>query len=112
MMACCSKVICDGCFHANYMREFEERLENRCHSAEKITKTYEECDKQKMKEWRRMIQCYKGNIAVHLVLMKAAELGDAAAHYRLSCMYHNGMASRRWGKGNEVEKDCEKEFTI
>ncbi|KAK1733667.1 Sel1-like repeat family protein [Skeletonema marinoi] len=116
------KVICDGCFHANYMREFEERLENRCPFCRKdLPKTYEECDKQKMKrvEANDPVAMYevgfnlfkKGNYSSAFgYWMKAAELGDAAAHYRLSCMYHNGDGVEKDGeKEMIVEKDCEKE---
>ena len=47
---CCSKVICNGCQHANRKREFEGRLQQRCPFCRKAApKTQEQSDEQLMK---------------------------------------------------------------
>ncbi len=109
MMKCCSKLICNGCHHANRTREIEEGLQQRCaFCREPAPKTDEEVGKRIMKRIKEnsdpaaMSQMGKkrysgGDHETALkYLTKAAELGDADAHYNLSCMY-------REGKG--VEKD-------
>eukprot|EP00984_Skeletonema_dohrnii_P017434 scaffold7925_cov81-Skeletonema_dohrnii-CCMP3373.AAC.2 len=108
IQTCCSKVICQGCSHANGIREIEGELESKCPFCRKPTpSTYEQCDNQRMKrveandpvairrEGRRQYDKgdYSSAFEYHT---KAAELGDVAAHYYLSCMYHNGQG---------VEKD-------
>ena len=30
MMICCSKIICNGCFNFNYLREINEKLQHNC----------------------------------------------------------------------------------
>ena len=122
MTSCCSKLVCDGCACANKIREYEGRLGYKCPFCRKaLPKTYEEHDKQRMKrvEANDPVAMYeegfnlfkKGNYSSAFgYWMKAAEVGDAAAHYRLSCMYHNGDGVEKDGeKEMIVEKDCEKE---
>eukprot|EP00984_Skeletonema_dohrnii_P016760 scaffold7499_cov81-Skeletonema_dohrnii-CCMP3373.AAC.2 len=111
MMTCCSKKICDGCVYSYEVRLFEEKLERRCpfcrHPA---YKSEEEEEKNIMKR-------VKANDPVAMVQMglhryqardydgtfryvnKAAELGDAGAHYHLACLF---------GDGQGVEKDMKK----
>eukprot|EP00985_Skeletonema_marinoi_P009012 scaffold4121_cov73-Skeletonema_marinoi.AAC.4 len=124
---CCSKSICRGCFHANYMSEEEGWSNRRCpFCREPVSSKMEECDKQRMKrieandpvalceegveqyvkaDWllswkmpRRIINCHSCITLGNYV--KAAELGDVDAHYRLSDLYRNGRG---------VVKDGEKE---
>jgi len=50
MMMCCSKVICDGCSHANKIREMEERRHPKCpFCREQLPTTMEESGKRRMK---------------------------------------------------------------
>ena len=112
MNNCCSKVICDGCVIANKIREDEASMVHSCPFCRKpLPDTDEEIDKQRMKrveandplairrEGRN--QYYKGDfVKAFEYYTKAAELGNAEAHYQLSNMYL---------KGQGVEKDEGKE---
>src|SRR6056300_1951161 len=111
MMPCCSKVICNGCYHANKMREDEAGLERRCafcrepfaESMEdvlkRLTKRIKKNDPGAMRHMgirRHDEGDYK---AAFKYFKKAAELGDAVAQYNLSELY-------RLGQG--VEKDMKR----
>ena len=110
---CCCKIVCNGCEHANQMREIEAGLEQRCaFCREPVPETEEERHKQVMKRVKKndpaaMSQigsdCFhEGDYETALeYLTKAAELGDAGAHHYLSIMH--------W-KGQGVEKDEKKEI--
>ena len=105
---CCGKVLCHGCIIANAKRAMELRIENTCAFCREPTHMTEEDDE------RRMMKRIEANDPVVTRLegrqqykkenyrrafdyfSKAAELGDAQAHYQLSLMYH---------EGNGVEKD-------
>ena len=112
MMPCCCKIICNGCDFANKKREFEQGLENRCaFCREPMPKSQEEAGKKTMKRIKKndpvaMTEMGKrrrdeGDYKTALeYLTKAAELGNAEAHYNLSVMYR---------KGEGVEKDEKKE---
>ena len=106
---CCGKSICKGCSHANQMREIEGRLQQKCpfcrHPA---PKTLEEWNEQLMKRieandpvamchmGRR--RCIEGDYTTAVEYWtRAAALGDALAHYELSCLYYTGEGG--------VEKD-------
>ena len=110
-MSCCSKWICRGCDYANQRREFEAGLENRCaFCREELPESDEEFRKrlmerikkndpvamQQMGKKRREEGDYQGAFKY---FTKAAELGDAVAHFELSCLYLTGQG---------VEKDNEK----
>jgi tetratricopeptide (TPR) repeat protein len=112
-MPCCSKSICKGCNYANQKREFEAGLEQRCaFCREPVPKSQEEGDKSVLKRIKEnndptaMSQMGKthyneGDYETAMkYLTKAAELGNADAHYYLSIMYD---------KGEGVEKDKKKE---
>ena len=100
--SCCSKYICIGCSFANKLREFEQRLDQRClYCREPIPETDEENEKNYMKRVKandpaalsRMGKNrydegdYEGAVEY---FTKAAELGDMEAHYNLSCLYREG----------------------
>ena len=105
---CCSKVICQGCFYANLWREIEMRIQRTCpFCREPWPETEEEWDKQRMKrvEANDPVALYqqggrqnkKGEYqSAFEYWTKAAELGNAHAHYQLSVMYYYGKV---------VEKD-------
>jgi len=113
MYTCCSKIVCTGCDFANEKREIEMRIVQTCPFCRKeLPDTDEECDKQRMKRieandpvairFEGFEQCKKGNYIGALdYLTKAAELGDAEAHYKLSILYELGQG---------VEKDFGKEI--
>ena len=108
---CCSKNICNGCVIANAKRAMEMRLQRACPFCREPTpSTREEANRLKMKrveandpnamrkegaaqynkgEYRRAFEYYT----------KAAKLGNAWAHYNLSCLYRDGEG---------VERDTEK----
>ena len=110
MMTCCSKLLCNGCSYANAMREIREGLKQRCAFCRNPMPTLaEEADKNVMERVKKndpvaMRQWGKWHLEVDLgiafeYLTKAAELGEADAHFSLSVMYLNGEG---------VEKDIEK----
>eukprot|EP00984_Skeletonema_dohrnii_P020815 scaffold10229_cov129-Skeletonema_dohrnii-CCMP3373.AAC.2 len=113
IMPCCSKLICDGCAYANYLREAERMLAPACPFCRKpVSFTDEEFDKYQMKRievndpvamrHEGLDQCDKGNYqSAFEWYSKAAELGDVEAHNQLSHMYRDGHG---------VEKDGGKEI--
>jgi len=125
MTACCSKLVCKGCTYANQKREYEGRLGYKCPFCRKaLPKTYEGSNKNRMKrveandpvamnreglnqydkgDYSKAFEYFtkEGNYSSAFeYFTKASELGDAEAHYNLSCMYHDGHG---------VEKDRGKE---
>ena len=102
LMTCCSKFICNGCYHAGWMQEIERRLEHSCPFCRKPKAyTREEADKQNVERvgandpaalCDEGLQEYeKGNYSKAFEFYtKAAELGHAAAHYQLARMYFDG----------------------
>ena len=111
-MACCSKLVCEGCEYANQKREIEQRLHPACpfcrHPA---PESKEEADKNVMKRVEAndpvamfhigKKRCDEGDFdGAFEYWTKAAELGDAGSHYNLSNMYD---------KGEGVEKDEKKQ---
>ena len=113
LSACCSKIICQGCEHANKMREKKMRLVHSCpFCREALPKTDEGVEKQNMKRieandpaalcHQGMEECERGDhIRAFEYFSKAAELGDMEAHFRMSALYQ---------KGQGVEKDKGKEI--
>ncbi len=111
--ACCSNIICLGCFYANYKSNKHDKDKvRRCpFCRESGTGDDDEDDKMMMERIKANDPaalgqvggtCYKeGDYDGALeYLTKAAKLGDLNAHYHLGLMY--------W-KGKGVEKDEEKE---
>jgi tetratricopeptide (TPR) repeat protein len=113
LMSCCCKVVCQGCDYANRKREFEGRLEHRCaFCRHPLVQSMEDVLKRVMKRvkkndsaamsWMGKTRRDEGDYETALeYLTKAAELGDAGAHYQLFIMYY---------KGQGVEKDEKKEI--
>ena len=113
MNACCCKIICKGCSIANESRQMKEIIQQTClFCRHPLPKTVEEADKMIMKRVEAndtVAQCHyaldlieEGDYATAFrYYTKAAELGDADAHYRLAHMYLNGEG---------VEKDEKKEI--
>jgi TPR repeat protein len=112
MMACCGKVICLGCYYADFICKSVQKIESKCPFCRHPRPTSEEeADRNRMKRVaandpvalrevgknRYEDGDYKSAFEY---LTKAAELGDIAAHYNLSIMYHTGEG---------VEKDKKKE---
>ena len=105
---CCSKVICQGCARANWIREIEMRIQRTCpFCREPWPETEEEWDEQRMKrvEANDPVALYqqggrqnkKGEYqSAFEYWTKAAELGNAEAHFQLSNLYDDGKV---------VEKD-------
>jgi tetratricopeptide (TPR) repeat protein len=110
MMACCSKIICVGCHDANNIREMEQSKCPFCRHP--LPKSEEESDRNRMKRVEandpvalREVGIRRGREGDYKsafeFLSKAAELGDIAANYELSIMYHTGEG---------VEKDEKKKM--
>jgi TPR repeat protein len=111
-MPCCSQSICMGCHYANQMREKEAGLEHRCaFCREPVPTSKEEVEKYMMKrvkkncpvamsEMGKMRRNEGDHETAFEYFTKAAELGDADAHFYLSRMYDDGRG---------VEKDEKKE---
>jgi TPR repeat protein len=110
-MSCCSKRICFGCNYANKKREYEAGLRERCvFCREPLPNSHEEVNKRCKNRIKKncpvalreegRVRCHEGDHkgAVEY-LTKAAELGEAEAHYYLSVLYYNGYG---------VEKDMKK----
>lgn len=111
-IACCSKLICMGCFHANVMRERNESLRHTCPfcrhptpvtmaevHATLIKRAEEADDPVANREIGQMLYS-KGDYAIAFQYWtKAAGQGDAVSHHNLSVIY-------RQGEG--VEKDIKK----
>ena len=108
---CCSKRICGGCAHANYLHEREQGLEHKCpYCREPVFKTDEEQEsdiKKRIKANDPVALCEMGSKyyvegdhegAVRY-FKKAAGLGDIEAHFLLSGFYD---------RGEGVEKDMKK----
>ena len=109
--SCCCKRICGGCSYANYLREEEQGLEQRCpYCRELLPETYEEIDQNYMERvkandpiaiYTKGVECYEegDNEGALQYYIKAAELGNMHAHFNLSLLYY---------KGEGVEKDMKK----
>ena len=109
---CCSKYFCNGCAYANKMRQLRENMPRTCpFCRHPIPTTIEEINKNLMTRAAAndpatlylLGKRDRGNgnyESAFKYWTKAAALGDADAHYNLSCMYM---------KGEGVEKDEKKE---
>ena len=112
VMPCCSKFLCRGCNYANQVREIQGDLKQRCaFCREPMAKSQAEAYKYVMKRIKKndpaAMHCMgkkhydEGNYdKAFAYFTTAAELGNAGAHYNLSCLY-------RLGQG--VEMDMKKE---
>jgi TPR repeat protein len=110
-MNCCSTRLCNGCDYANQKHEKEAGLKRRCvFCREPLSESEEEAVKLTLNRVKKncpaaMCQMGKKCIdegddeAAFKYFKKAAELGDAVAHYNLSIMYLHGGG---------VEKDMKK----
>ena len=114
MFVCCSNMICNGCVYACLKKEREGELESKCPFCRHPTDSDSlKNDRQKLKKrveandpvgWREMGKRYDKEENFDKAFecyTKAAELGDAEAHYSLTIMYHNGEG---------VAKDDKKKF--
>jgi tetratricopeptide (TPR) repeat protein len=113
MATCCSKRICKGCDYANQKREYEAGLQHRCsYCREPVPKSKENVKKNRMKRFKKNCPVALGQMGFKLsnegdyetafkYYAKAAESGDANAHYNLSILY---------GGGQGVEMDKIKEL--
>ena len=102
-MSCCCKQICHGCGYANQKRETEGRLQHKCPFCRKpAPETMEEANKQVMRRVEAndpLAMCnagtrryYEGDYkSAFEYLKRAAALGDADAHNRLSFLYLEGL---------------------
>ncbi len=108
---CCCKLICIGCSHADEKREREQDLEHKCpYCRSHAPDTQEEGVQMMMPRVEANDPVALGQMGVRFslegdydgafeYLTKAAELGDAEAHYQLSVLYDLGEG---------VEKDMKK----
>eukprot|EP00577_Skeletonema_sp_RCC1716_P019765 CAMPEP_0113409090 /NCGR_PEP_ID=MMETSP0013_2-20120614/20959_1 /TAXON_ID=2843 ORGANISM="Skeletonema costatum, Strain 1716" /NCGR_SAMPLE_ID=MMETSP0013_2 /ASSEMBLY_ACC=CAM_ASM_000158 /LENGTH=308 /DNA_ID=CAMNT_0000295179 /DNA_START=19 /DNA_END=945 /DNA_ORIENTATION=+ /assembly_acc=CAM_ASM_000158 len=102
MMGCCCKVICEGCSNANLIREVKEKLDHNCpfcrHPAPESEEEYERNLMKRVEAndptaMRQLggIRRNEGDYDVAVEYWtKAAELGNADAHYDLSLLFEKG----------------------
>eukprot|EP00985_Skeletonema_marinoi_P007127 scaffold3120_cov219-Skeletonema_marinoi.AAC.10 len=102
MMTCCSKLICNGCWYANIMRERRESLKRSCpFCRHPVPTTDAEVDANIMKrvevndsaalQLMGLMQYDEGDYkSAFEYLSKAARVGDASAHFHLSLMNSEG----------------------
>jgi len=102
LMVCCSTIVCGGCCHANLTREIEESLFPSCpFCRHPPPESQEEVMKNIMKRveandpvalWKMGRERYEeGDYnGAFQYWTKAAGLGNAEAHYELSCSYAEG----------------------
>ena len=102
MQSCCSKVVCDGCTHANNIREREGRLPPTCPFCRTpVPETQAEAERNKMKRVEAndpraiddagMRRFVVGDYARAIEYWeKAAGLGHVESHYHLSGVYKEG----------------------
>jgi len=101
--SCCFKRYCNGCRYANYLREMEQGLVQRClFCREPLAKSNEEI-KQKTLERVKVndpVALYAMGASCHregnyegafMYWTKAIASGDIEAHYALSVVYDNGQ---------------------
>ena len=100
--SCCSKVVCDGCAHANWLREKEARLPASCPFCRKpLPKTDEESIMNQQKRIEANdpfalndegLCCFHAGDYVAAIgyWERAARLGEIQAHYQLSISYKQG----------------------
>ena len=97
---CCSKSVCRGCMFAHKIREVGESICPFCRTPE--PKTEEEGKKLVMKRIEAndpvamcregIKQCMQSNyLSAFEYFAKAAEFGNAEAHLKLACLYHDGL---------------------
>ena len=110
MMPCCSKIFCKGCVYADSMREVQQSLVPSCpFCREPVIITDEDKDKQRMKRIEAndpIALCHEGIVQrrkgdyrkAFEYWAKAAELGDAEAHFRLSILYQGEGVEQNKGK--------------
>eukprot|EP00985_Skeletonema_marinoi_P006558 scaffold2836_cov95-Skeletonema_marinoi.AAC.4 len=112
IMMCCSKVICDGCDHANRMREIRGKLKFKCPFCRQPLQANDKADEMTMKRieandpaamnQKGAQQYNKGDYSSAFgYLTRATGLGNVEAHYGLAGMYLDGQG---------VEKDEKKEI--
>ena len=108
MMSCCSKLICYGCRYANNNREVEMGLRQSCPFCREPVPMTEEFEKRRMKRveancpvamsFEGIEQYEKGDYQrAFEYWSKAAELGDALAHYHLAVLYQDGKGVEKDG---------------
>ncbi|KAK1737383.1 hypothetical protein QTG54_011669 [Skeletonema marinoi] len=109
IVACCSKIICKGCDHANQLREAEGNLQRKCpFCRHRVPASQQESKMDHMKRVEvndpfaiaqmGIMRFYEGNYeGAFKYYTKAAELGDVESHYLLSTMYRGGLCEAENG---------------
>mmetsp|Transcript_5572 Transcript_5572/g.8330 ORF Transcript_5572/g.8330 Transcript_5572/m.8330 type:complete len:296 (+) Transcript_5572:165-1052(+) len=110
--SCCSKFVCDGCDLANQLREIDESLEQKCafcrHPLPSLEVDVEQMRMKRVEANDPVAMCEVGLVrykegdceGAFEYYTKAAELGDARAHFDHAFMYS--------GDGEGVVKDVKK----
>ena len=113
LQTCCSKLICDGCSHANKRRQLQQNMQPTCLSVDTLfqklrkkstrMKRVAANDPAALREFAMDFYLNGDYDGALKYFTKAAELGDADAdaHHVLSFMYMKGLG---------VEKDEKKEL--
>lgn len=110
--SCCSKIVCKGCSYVNTIREFKENSQHACPFCRQgVPKTREDAERNQMNRiaandpvaLQRTGSKYQNEGDYERAFeyfTRAADLGDADAHFELSLLYQNGEG---------VQKDEERE---
>mmetsp|Transcript_2859 Transcript_2859/g.4194 ORF Transcript_2859/g.4194 Transcript_2859/m.4194 type:complete len:136 (+) Transcript_2859:115-522(+) len=112
MVHMCSKMICDGCAYANYLRQLRQRLPSVCPFCRHPVRATDEDHKNNLKRAAANDPAALHNIGskhhdegdyevAFEYWKKSAEFGNVMAHYKLSALYREGEG---------VEKDTKKEL--
>ena len=100
--ACCSKIVCNGCVYANELREEEESLESSCPFCRapppQTDREINQCHMKRIEANDPFALCQMGLKSDHeqdyrsafKYWARAAQLGDALAHYHLGLLYLRG----------------------
>jgi TPR repeat protein len=112
-MSCCGQMICNGCVVAHLISNIHEDVKAKtclfCRTPASDKEEYEKRTQERIEANDPAVLRFMGIEGYRArdydkalkYLTKAAELGDAEAHYRLGRMYH---------EGDGVDKDEEKSF--
>ena len=106
LYVCCSKIVCNGCRYRHQKRSEEELLESKCPSCDTPTPRnyadFYKCIEERAKASDPIAICEMGkmhkehNFSSALKLWaKAAELGDAQAHFHIAKLHSNGQGTKK-----------------
>ncbi len=106
-MSCCGQWICNGCCYAHLMINKHDKLKASkcvfCRTSALDLEEFRKRERERIEANDAPALCFMGTECCQAgdydkalkYLTKAAELGDAAAHYNLGCMYGGGVGAAK-----------------